>query len=307
VVGFEVGRPTPPPGSTKVGPLVDARLHREDRGDVRSVDERYVVILYYHWLTYAGIPYLGPRHLSKEGVEEPMPRTARTREIRAHVLGQSRRRPAAAAVLGGGASPSLADAVSQVLSVRGDELREALLTRWLVTAMEALRRATRATLGKAAAASTNVEAVLRVLEAPEMMEPSDPEKILAASRARGLEARQQRLDAEGGAWTVDQVASHLRVSRQSVDKRRKARKLLALTVGRRGYLYPSWQFARHGVLSGLETILRALAANDPWAQVIFMLSPSDRVGNQTPLDALRPGKVDGVKMAASASGEDCAA
>jgi len=237
----------------------------------------------------------------------PMPRTARTREIRAHVLGQSRRRPAAAAVLGGGASQSLADAVSQVLSVRGDELREALLTRWLVTAMEALRRATRATLGKAAAASTNVEAVLRVLEAPEMMEPNDPEKILAASRARGLEARQQLFNAEGGAWTASHVASHLGISRQSVDKRRKAGKLLALTTGRRGYFYPSWQFGRGGVLDGWETILAALAPQDPWAQVIFMLTPSDWLDEKTPLETLRRGQIEAVQTAASAFGEHGAA
>ena len=206
-----------------------------------------------------------------------------------------------------GTSRSLAEALGRVLSVRGDELREALLTRWLATAAEALHRVPISTLGEAAAASTNVQAVLRVLEAPEMVDRTDPEQTLAAARARGLEARQQLLDAEGGAWTVDQVASHLSVSRQSVDKRRKARKLLALTVGRRGYLYPSWQFARHGVLSGLETILRALAANDPWAQVIFMLSPSDRLGDKRPLDALRHGKVEEVKVAASAFGEHGAA
>ncbi len=191
----------------------------------------------------------------------------------------------------------------QALSIRGDELREALLARWLATATEAFHRVPTPTLGEAAAASTNVQAVLRVLEAPEMVDPTDPEQVLAIARARGLEARQQLLDAEGGAWTVEQVASHLSVSRQSVDKRRKAGKLLALTVGRRGYLYPSWQFAYHGVLSGWETILSALAANDTWAQVIFMLSPSDRLSGQRPLNALRHGKVEEVKAAASAFGE----
>jgi len=206
-----------------------------------------------------------------------------------------------------GTSRSLAEALSRVLSVRGDELREALLTRWLATATEALDRVPTSKLGEAVAASSNMQAVLRVLEAPEMVDRTDPEQILAAARVRGLEARQQLLDAEGGAWTVGQVASHLSVSRQSVDKRRKAGKLLALTVGRRGYLYPSWQFVRHGVLSGWETVLRALAVNDPWAQVIFMLSPNDRLDDRRPLDTLRHGKVEEVKVAASALGEHGAA
>lgn len=206
-----------------------------------------------------------------------------------------------------GTSRSLAEAMSQALSVRGDELREALLTRWLATATEALNRVPAPRLGEAAAASTNVQAVLRVLEAPEMVDRTDPEQTLVRARTRGLEARQQLLDAEGGAWTVDQVASHLGLSRQAVDKRRKAGKLLALTVGRRGYLYPSWQFSRHGVLPSWETILRTLAAHDPWAQMIFMLTPSDRLGDQKPLDALRHGRVDEVKAAASAFGEHGAA
>lgn len=206
-----------------------------------------------------------------------------------------------------GTSSSLAEAMSQALNIRGDELREALLTRWLVTATEALQRISTSRLGEAAAASTNVEAVLRVLEAPEMVDRTDPEQILAGARARGLEARQQLLDAEGGAWTVEQVASHLGLSRQAVDKRRKAGKLLGLTMGRRGFLYPSWQFARRGVLPGWETILRELAAHDPWAQVIFMLSPSDRLSEQRPLDVLRHERVDEVKEAALVYGEHGAA
>lgn len=219
---------------------------------------------------------------------------------------RSRRRPPGAPTLKG-TSRSLADAITQALSVRGDELREALLTRWLATATEALRRVPAPTLGEAAAASTNVQAILRVLEAPEMVDRTDPEQILATARARGLEARQQLLDAEGGAWTVEQVASHLGVSRQSVDKRRKSGKLLALTVGRRGYLYPSWQFVRSGVLLDWEDILRALEPNDQWAQLIFMLSPNDRLGAQRPLDALRERKVGEVKVAASLFGEHGAA
>ena len=219
---------------------------------------------------------------------------------------RSRRRSPRTLILEG-TSRSLAEAITQALSVRGDGLREALLARWVAAATEALQRVPTPRLGEAAAASTNVQAVLRVLEAPEMVDRTDPEQILAGARARGLEARQQLLDAEGGAWTVDQVASHLGLSRQAVDKRRKAGKLLALTVGRRGYLYPLWQFARRGVLPGWEIILRELAAHDPWAQVIFMLSPSDRLGDQRPLDALRDGRIDEVKAAASAFGEHGAA
>jgi hypothetical protein len=221
------------------------------------------------------------------------------------VTARVRRKPSQPSLQG--ASPRLVEAINGALTVRGDELREALLTRWVTAAAEALSRVPRAKLSEAAAASTNVEAVLRMLEAQEMVEPIATDQILGGARAQGLEARQQLLNAEGGTWTVDQVASYLRVSRQSVDKRRRAGKLLALTVGRRGYLYPSWQFDRHGVLRGWETLLRVSETQDPWARVIFMLSPNDRLENKRPIDALRAGNVDEVKAVASAFGQHGAA
>jgi hypothetical protein len=219
---------------------------------------------------------------------------------------RARRKPASALVLRG-ASPRLIEALNGALSVRGDELREALLTRWVATAADALQRVPAAKLGEAAAASTDVEAVLRVLEASEMVDPPAPDQVLAVARAQGLEARQQLLNAEGGPWAVEHVASYLRVSRQSVDKRRKAGRLLALTVGRRGYLYPSWQFDRHGVAPGWEGVLRSLEWTDGWACLIFMLSPNDRLGDKRPIDVLRAGNVEAVKAAASAFGQHGAA
>jgi hypothetical protein len=206
-----------------------------------------------------------------------------------------------------GASPRLIEAINGALAVRGDELREALLTRWVATATDALGRVPRTKLGEAAAADSNVEAVLRVLEAEEMVEPLAADHILAAARAQGLEARQQLMNAEGGPWTADQVASHLRVSRQAVDKRRKAGRLLALTVGRRGYFYPSWQFGRDGIVRGWDTVLAILTPLDAWASVIFMLSPNDRLENKRPIDALRAGSIDRVRAAAAVFGEHGAA
>jgi len=257
-----------------------------------------------NWLTrYVEEVYNIAGERTSEGAAATMARTATTRVA---TTPRVRRKPVQPLALQG-TSPTLAQAINRALRVRGDTLREALLTRWLTTATDALSRVSRSKLGEAAAASTNVEAVLRVLEAPEMLNPIAPDLILAAARARGLEARQQLLNVEGGPWTAEQVASYLRVSRQSVDKRRKAGRLLALTVGRRGYLYPSWQFTRQGILSGWETVLTVLAPHDAWSQMIFMLSPNDRLDNKRPIDALRQGKVDNVKTAASVFGEHGAA
>jgi hypothetical protein len=111
------------------------------------------------------------------------------------------------------------------------------------------------------------------------------------------------LKTSGGVISSGKVAELLNVSRQAVDKRRAANQLLALTQGRRGYSYPTFQFEDGKTLNGLEEVLRNLRALDPWMQLRFFTSPHERLGNETPIDALRSGKVNDVVRAASGYGE----
>jgi hypothetical protein len=103
------------------------------------------------------------------------------------------------------------------------------------------------------------------------------------------------------------VATHLGLTRQAVDKRRRANKLVGLAVGRHGYRYPLWQFGRSGTVRGLEDVLAVLSRHDPWSQVIFMLSPSDRLDGAIPLDTLLDGQIEEVRNAAALFGEHGAA
>ena len=59
--------------------------------------------------------------------------------------------------------------------------------------------------------------------------------MMTRLRLRGLRAKRELIEAEGGVWTVDQVARHLHLTRQAVDKRRRAGRLIGLDVGRRGF------------------------------------------------------------------------
>lgn len=92
------------------------------------------------------------------------------------------------------------------------------------------------------------------------------------------------------------------MSRQAVDKRRAANQLLALTQGRRGYSYPSFQFYEGTTLKGLTEVLEKLSALDPWMQLNFFTSQNERLGG-TPIDALREGRLDAVVRLASGYGE----
>lgn len=50
--------------------------------------------------------------------------------------------------------------------------------------------------------------------------PERERRSLAEALARGAEAKEALLRWAGGAWTVDEVAAHLGISRQAVNKRR---------------------------------------------------------------------------------------
>ncbi len=205
------------------------------------------------------------------------------------------------------APPPVLEAILNTLRVGGNDLKNAILTRCLTLTSRVIERVPSRILAEAAAASSDQEAMLRLLEAPEMAVAAAEIAAIDAARARGVEARDQLIRAEGGSWSVEDTARYLGLTRQAVDKRRKANKLMGLALGRHGYLYPSWQFTMKGTLAGLEDVLLALRRHDSWAQVIFMLSPNDRLDGTSPLAALRDGRIEDVKLAASLFGEHGAA
>jgi hypothetical protein len=158
-------------------------------------------------------------------------------------------------------------------------------------------------IDEATAAPTDyLVAVEALSSAPETAELVADDPFIAA-KFRGLKRKQQMLEAAGGAMTSEQVAEVLGISRQAVDKRRAANQLLALTQGRRGYSYPSFQFEDGKTIVGLEEVLTKLKDLDPWMQMVFFTSPHERLDGETPLEQLRKGLVNQVKAAASGYGE----
>jgi hypothetical protein len=129
------------------------------------------------------------------------------------------------------------------------------------------------------------------------------EDPLIAAKFRGLKRKQQMLEAAGGALTSEQVSEVLGISRQAVDKRRASNQLLALTQGKRGYSYPSFQFEDGKTVTGLEEVLGELKDLDPWMQMVFFTSPNERLEGKIPLEQLRKELVSEVKAAAGGYGE----
>jgi hypothetical protein len=126
---------------------------------------------------------------------------------------------------------------------------------------------------------------------------------LLAAKIRGVKRKKQMLEISGGALSSEQAAEVLGISRQAVDKRRSSNQLLALTQGRRGYSYPSFQFEDGKTIRGLEETLAQLKSLDPWMQMVFFTSPNERLGGKTPIESLQNGLVEEVARVASGYGE----
>jgi hypothetical protein len=162
-------------------------------------------------------------------------------------------------------------------------------------------------IDEATAAPTDYLVAVEALSAaPEITQLFADDPFIAA-KFRGLKRKQQMLEAAGGALTSQRVAEVLGISRQAVDKRRASNQLLALTQGRRGYSYPSFQFEDGKTIAGLEAILGQLSNLDPWMQMVFFTTPNERLGEEAPLEKLKKGLVDEVKVVASGYGEQGAA
>jgi hypothetical protein len=159
----------------------------------------------------------------------------------------------------------------------------------------------------ATAAPTDLTVLLRALSAGELLADLNRAEPLAPAFIRGIEARRQLIEDNGGTLTAEQVAQSLGLTRQAVEKRRRAGKLIALTTGRHGYRYPAWQFSESGTLQGLEVVLGVLAPHDEWMQTAFFVGRNPRLRDRTPLEMLKAGEVDMVLTAAEAYGEHGAA
>lgn len=150
--------------------------------------------------------------------------------------------------------------------------------------------------------NSDFESMVKAFTRPEALKILAPKDPLAAARLKGVQIKQQLLYDKSQPLTSIEVASLLRMTRQAVDKRRLKGQLLAVSLGKRGYLYPDWQFSGGQVLSGLERVLAALKDCDPWTKLMFMKTGDVRLNGATPLEKLQLGAIEEVVEAAQSYG-----
>jgi hypothetical protein len=149
--------------------------------------------------------------------------------------------------------------------------------------------------------STTITESLDVWLAQQILRIAQPNST-DATRAEASNEKQKLLEAGGGCVTVSEAAKMIGISRQAIDKRRANGNLLAVTHHKRGYLYPKWQFG----LEGIEQVLEKLSDEGSWTKMLFMLSPTARFSDSSPLDYLRQGRVEEVLAHAETWGDTTA-
>lgn len=153
-------------------------------------------------------------------------------------------------------------------------------------------------LVRAAAAYAPLE-VLRIMTAAvgEALATTRPKpgSATAMALARGLTAREEMKQAEGGSLSAGDAAARLGITKAAVLKRHHKGQLLGWREAKQNAVrFPVWQFQEDQVLPGIDRVLRTLqeaAWMDDWARIGFFLRPLTSLRGKRPLDLLRDGDV----------------
>jgi hypothetical protein len=149
-------------------------------------------------------------------------------------------------------------------------------------------------LTEALAAPTDVGSLAQLLSRSEAVGSAvtdlDP---LASSLARNVEHRQTLLTLAGGALSADEAGRILGITRQAVDKRRRAGSLLAVREGG-DWRYPACQFENGEVVAGIPDVVRSFGPERPWVALDFLLAPDTVLSGRSPLETLQAGDRDEV-------------
>ena len=124
-------------------------------------------------------------------------------------------------------------------------------------------------LADALAARHRCQAPWRACSA-QRLPSGQPRKLepLADAIARGASIRERLIRDAGGLLTAPQMAAALGISRQAVDKRRRAGRLLAVRAGA-DWRYPAIQVNPDGTVPDtLATVLERMSNSSPWTTSI---------------------------------------
>jgi hypothetical protein len=138
---------------------------------------------------------------------------------------------------------------------------------------------------------------------------SAPDSFSAGPKAkailRGLDIAGKDLADSGGSYSLEEVRRLMNgVSRQSIERRVREGRLLAVVGRNNRRFYPVAQFNDDGtVVEGLPAVQDSLATRNGYAVLNFLVHPDARLDHRRPIDLLKQGKIEQVVEAAARVGE----
>jgi hypothetical protein len=175
-----------------------------------------------------------------------------------------------------------------------DSVQAAFLRRALSALERIASNVPAKTLTEALAAPTDVGSLAQLLSRSEVVGSAVTElDPLAPALARGVEHRRTLLNLAGSAMSAEEAGQILGITRQAVDKRRRAGTLLAVREGS-DWRYPACQFEDGEVVAGLPDVMRRFDPANAWMVLDFLLAPDTVLAGRTPLEALKAGDHDQV-------------
>jgi hypothetical protein len=153
------------------------------------------------------------------------------------------------------------------------------------------------TLIEAMAAPTDYGTLARVLvDAGAFGGPVAELDPAATDLAQEIEHRAEVVRRAGGMLSAEEAGKLLGISRQGVDKRRRARTLLAIRQGG-DWLYPRAQFHEHETIPGLSDVVRGFEDSGPWSALEFLVTDDEVLDGLSPRAALLRGGVQRTQVA----------
>ena len=120
-----------------------------------------------------------------------------------------------------------------------------------------------------------------------------PRVKYASAIMRGLLAREELKQAEGGSYSAEEARMLLGISKAAVLKRYQKGQLIGWReASQNAVRFPAWQFQGDNVLPGLPEVLAIFAAEDwvdDWTRIVFFLNARHSLAGKRPLDVLREG------------------
>ena len=125
---------------------------------------------------------------------------------------------------------------------------------------------------------------------------------LSVAVLRGMVAREEIKQEEGGSLSAAEAAQRLHISKTAILNRYHAGRVLGWKEARQGAVrMPVWQFQDDDLLPGLTEILAILnqaSWMDDWGRIAFFLNRRASLGDRRPLDLLRTSELERARQAA---------